>query len=101
MELELEPEPGPLEPPEVEPGVELEVELDVEPEPETEPPALSLDVLPDELLLRVLAALSVADVGTWRSVSLVASRWRRVALHPELSLWSELNSQRFCVSAVT
>ena len=56
MELELEPDPGPLEPPEVEPGVDPEVELDVEPEPETEPPALSLDVLPDELLLRVLEA---------------------------------------------
>ncbi len=69
---------------------------ELQPAPEVEP-SPSLDVLPDEVLLRVFAAVSVADVGVWRSIGLVSRRWRRVGLHDELPIWTELNSQRFCV----
>ena len=65
------------------------------PPPEVESPTL-VDLLPDDVLLRVFAAVSVADMGAWRSIGLVSWRWRRVGMHRELPIWSELNSQRFC-----
>ena len=57
------------------------------PPPEVESPTL-VDLLPDDVLLRVFAAVSVADMGAWRSIVLVSWRWRRVGMHRELPIWS-------------